>query len=70
MMISYLLFIGHFSQTESILQDQGSNLFHLVRLRLSTLGLQIQNLVDPHPAENMVIAANPLVKPEPFQQGA
>ena len=41
-------------------QDYGADLAHLIRLCLPTFGLQVENLLDIVPGEDVVIATNPL----------
>lgn len=62
MMISYfhLLLIG--SSGQPVLHDHPSYLFHLVRLRLATLWLEIQDLLDAVLREDMMIPADALTK--------
>src|SRR5213593_2356072 len=65
MMISYLII---FLTSQSILQYHRSNLFHLVGFRVSSLGLQVQDLLDAVLREDVVVAANAFAEAQVAEQ--
>ena len=56
------------SQCQIVLEDGAPNLSHLVVLRVATVALQTEYLVNPRSAEDVVAAANPFRESERVQQ--
>ena len=65
MMTSYLI---KKRTSKLVFHDKATNLFHLVRLGLCTLGLQVDDVRHAFTSEDMMIASNPFLKAEPRQQ--
>ena len=58
------------SSCQTVLQDQATNLLHLVRLGITTSRLQIQDLLDSVPREDVVAASHAFREPKAPQQRA
>jgi len=68
MMISYFHFPGIRSSRQSVFDDHGAHLLDLIRLRVPTRGLPIQDLLHAGLCEDAVAAAYPLVESQTPQQ--
>jgi hypothetical protein len=64
MISSYLVIFA----SQSILQHNSSHLLDLIRFRLRPLRLQVQDFFNTCPGKDVVITANPLVKPQAAKQ--
>ena len=70
MMISYFQLLAIGSSRQPVFHDHGPHLLELIGLRVPALRLQIQDLLDAGPGEDVMTAANALVESEAAEQAA
>jgi hypothetical protein len=68
MMIPNFHLLAIRSSREPVLHDHGSHLLYLVRLRITSHGLQVQNLLHSSLGEDVVAAANSLIQSKMAEQ--
>jgi hypothetical protein len=65
MMISYLHLLRIAASSQTILHDYRTNLLHLVWLGMTVLRLQVEDLHYPFLREDVVVASDALIEPQP-----